>query len=92
MGLTPLALANKLGKHQVFNEILELHRVELWRFSNVNCSVYPIHAVDSIAYDGKMSKLLLNFIYLRYRILSNTHYNFSTLCEISSTYIKEILY
>ena len=55
-GLTPLALANKLGRHDVFNEILELHKIELWRFSNVNCSIYPIHAVDTIGPDGKMSE------------------------------------
>lgn len=35
---------------------MELHVVELWRFSNVNCSIYPIQAVDTIAPDGNISE------------------------------------
>ncbi|XP_067932842.1 transient receptor potential cation channel subfamily V member 5-like [Watersipora subatra] len=53
-GLTPLALANRLGRQQVFNEILELRKKELWRFSNVTCSVYPVREVDTIGPDGSM--------------------------------------
>ena len=56
-GLTPLALASKLGRQQVFDEIMELTKIELWRYSNVNCSIYPIHAVDTISPNGEMSKL-----------------------------------
>ncbi|XP_067930551.1 transient receptor potential cation channel subfamily V member 5-like [Watersipora subatra] len=52
-GLTPLALASKLGRQHIFNEIMELHRIELWRFSNIGCSLYPLHAVDSIGIGGK---------------------------------------
>lgn len=55
-GLTPLALASKLGRQHIFNEIMELHRIELWRYSNVGCSLYPLHAVDSIGIGGHTSK------------------------------------
>lgn len=54
-GLTPLALASQLGRRMMFNEIMELHRVELWRYSNINCSLYPIQAVDTIGIDGNLS-------------------------------------
>ena len=54
-GLTPLALASKLGRQQIFNEIMELHRIELWRYSNIGCSLYPLHAVDSIGINGHTS-------------------------------------
>jgi len=56
-GFTPLALASQLGMRAVFDEITELHRKEMWRFSNTECSLYPIHAVDSIDWDGRTSKL-----------------------------------
>lgn len=59
-GLTPLALASKLGRQHIFNEIMELHRIELWRFSNVGCSLYPLHTVDSVAFDGTTSKSTLS--------------------------------
>lgn len=55
-GLTPLALASKLGRKHIFNEIMELHRIELWRYSNVGCSLYPLHAVDSIGITGHTSE------------------------------------
>lgn len=54
--LTPLALASKLGRQHIFNEILEQSRVELWRFSNICCSLFPLYAIDSIGIGGKTSK------------------------------------
>lgn len=55
-GLTPLALASKLGRHDIFKEITENHRVELWRYSNICCSLYPLYAIDSIGVGGQTSK------------------------------------
>lgn len=68
-GLTPLALASKLGRQHIFNEIMELHRIELWRFSNVGCSLYPLHTVDSVAFDGTTSKSTLSKKYIKHFII-----------------------
>ncbi|XP_063430515.1 transient receptor potential cation channel subfamily V member 5-like isoform X2 [Mytilus trossulus] len=50
--LTPLTLASKLGRQKIFKEMLELNSLELWRYSNITCSVYPLHSIDSIGPTG----------------------------------------
>ncbi|KAF7640482.1 ANK_REP_REGION domain-containing protein [Meloidogyne graminicola] len=49
---TPLTLATKLGRRQIFEEMLELMKVEFWRFSDMTCSAYPLDALDTIRPDG----------------------------------------
>ncbi|VDM59077.1 unnamed protein product [Angiostrongylus costaricensis] len=51
-GLTPLTLATKLGRKHIFEEMLELMKVEFWRFSDMTCSAYPLNALDTIQPDG----------------------------------------
>lgn len=51
-GYTPLSLACKLGQQKMFEEMLEIHSIELWRFSNIHCSLYPLHAIDTIGSSG----------------------------------------
>ncbi|CEF71670.1 Inactive [Strongyloides ratti] len=51
-GYTPLTLASKLGRRQIFEEMLELMKVEFWRFSDMTCSAYPLTALDTIKPDG----------------------------------------
>ncbi|KAL3084616.1 hypothetical protein niasHS_009122 [Heterodera schachtii] len=51
-GQTPLTLATKLGRKQIFEEMLELMKVEFWRFSDMTCSAYPLDALDTIRPDG----------------------------------------
>ncbi|CAJ0587620.1 unnamed protein product, partial [Mesorhabditis spiculigera] len=51
-GYTPLTLATKLGRKQIFDEMLELMKVEFWRFSDMTCSAYPLSALDTIRPDG----------------------------------------
>ncbi|CAJ0936260.1 unnamed protein product, partial [Mesorhabditis belari] len=51
-GYTPLTLATKLGRKQIFDEMLELMKVEFWRFSDMTCSAYPLTALDTIRPDG----------------------------------------
>lgn len=51
--LTPLTLASRLGRHKIFNEILELNSIEYWRYSNVTCSAYPLTDIDSISANGE---------------------------------------
>ncbi|XP_031621236.1 transient receptor potential cation channel subfamily V member 4 isoform X2 [Contarinia nasturtii] len=52
-GLTPLTLACKLGRAEVFREMLELSAKEFWRYSNITCSGYPLNALDTLLPDGR---------------------------------------
>ncbi|XP_014251524.1 transient receptor potential cation channel subfamily V member 5 isoform X2 [Cimex lectularius] len=52
-GLTPLTLACKLGRADVFKEMLELSAREFWRYSNITCSAYPLNALDTLQPDGR---------------------------------------
>lgn len=54
-GLTPLTLACKLGRADVFREMLELSSREFWRYSNITCSGYPLNALDTLLPDGRTS-------------------------------------
>lgn len=54
-GLTPLTLACRLGRSDVFKEMLELSCKEYWRYSNITCSAYPLNALDTILPDGQTS-------------------------------------
>lgn len=54
-GLTPLTLACKLGRAEVFREMLELSAREFWRYSNITCSGYPLNALDTLLPDGRTS-------------------------------------
>lgn len=58
-GLTPLTLACKLGRSEVFREMLELSCREFWRYSNITCSAYPLNALDTLMPDGSTSKLMM---------------------------------
>ncbi|UYV76201.1 Iav [Cordylochernes scorpioides] len=54
-GLSPLALACKLGRIAIFSEMLQLSSLEFWRYSNITCSGYPLDALDSLHPDGKIN-------------------------------------
>lgn len=62
-GLTPLTLACKLGRAEVFREMLELSAREFWRYSNITCSGYPLNALDTLLPDGRTSNLKRNVFY-----------------------------
>lgn len=65
-GLTPLTLACKLGRSEVFREMLELSCREFWRYSNITCSAYPLNALDTIQPDGSTSmEIILLFFFFR---------------------------
>ena len=51
-GLTCLTLSCKLGRDDLFQDMLELSCKEFWRYSNICCSAYPLGALDSIKPDG----------------------------------------
>ncbi|PAA93433.1 hypothetical protein BOX15_Mlig006500g2 [Macrostomum lignano] len=52
-GLNPISLAAKLGRKDVFNEIIDLSSSEMWRFANITCKVYPLTGVDTIGQSGR---------------------------------------
>lgn len=58
-GLTPLTLACKLGRADVFREMLELSAREFWRYSNITCSGYPLNALDTLLPDGRTSQFCI---------------------------------
>ncbi|KAK7476492.1 hypothetical protein BaRGS_00032240, partial [Batillaria attramentaria] len=51
--LTPLTLAGKLGRVGIFRDMLDLGSILFWRFSNTECSAYPLAAIDSIGPKGE---------------------------------------
>lgn len=74
-GLTPLTLACKLGRAEVFREMLELSAREFWRYSNITCSGYPLNALDTLLPDGKTSIFLkkishFDFYFLKFDLIS----------------------
>ncbi|CAF3551992.1 unnamed protein product [Adineta steineri] len=52
--LTPLTLAAKLGRREIFIESLELSHVEIWRYSNIKCCTYPLRGIDTITDGGQI--------------------------------------
>lgn len=68
-GLTPLTLACKLGRAEVFREMLELSAREFWRYSNITCSGYPLNALDTLLPDGRTS---ISFM-IRSKFVINIH-------------------
>ncbi|KAK6183605.1 hypothetical protein SNE40_011051 [Patella caerulea] len=53
--LTPLTLAAKLARQEIFELILELERTEFWRFGDVLCAGYPVEDFDTISEGGKIN-------------------------------------
>jgi len=52
-GLTPLTLAAKLGRKEMFHEILEYQSMEYWSYGRMTCSGYPLDGLDSVDKNGK---------------------------------------
>lgn len=51
-GLTPLALAAKLGRSEMFKAILDISATKYWAYSRMICNAYPLENLDSIASNG----------------------------------------
>lgn len=80
-GLTPLTLACKLGRAEVFREMLELSAKEFWRYSNITCSGYPLNALDTLLPDGRTSKFAASnrkkcvMMYFIFEQIGTQHYS-----------------
>ncbi|XP_077995894.1 transient receptor potential cation channel subfamily V member 1-like [Glandiceps talaboti] len=55
VNMTPLALACKLGRSEMFRAMMELSCIEFWRYGSVQCNAYPLQAVDSIGRNGEIN-------------------------------------
>ncbi|KAK6183600.1 hypothetical protein SNE40_011048 [Patella caerulea] len=53
-GLTPLTLASKLGRPEIFQEMLEISSTRKWKYGNISCLQYPLVALDSVGPYGKI--------------------------------------
>ena len=53
--MTCLTLSCKLGRDELFKDMLEMSSKEFWRYSNICCRGYPLGALDSIQPDGQTS-------------------------------------
>ncbi|CAF0893285.1 unnamed protein product [Brachionus calyciflorus] len=53
--LTPVNLAAKLGRKDIFEKLLELRNIEFWRYSNITCSAYQLDGLDTVDPDGKIA-------------------------------------
>ena len=75
-GLTCLTLACKLGRDELFKDMLELSCKEFWRYSNICCSAYPLGALDSIKPSGETSKCLIIYERAKLNYINNKQVGF----------------
>ncbi|XP_053381357.1 transient receptor potential cation channel subfamily V member 5-like isoform X2 [Mercenaria mercenaria] len=62
-GLTPLTLAAKLARKEMYEHILEIIRQIYWIYGNVTCAGYPLPDVDTISASGELDKFsVLNLV------------------------------
>lgn len=55
-GLTPLTLAAKLARKEMYEHILEIIRQIYWIYGNVTCAGYPLPDIDTISASGELDK------------------------------------
>ncbi|XP_022322068.1 transient receptor potential cation channel subfamily V member 5-like isoform X8 [Crassostrea virginica] len=55
-GLTPLTLAAKLTRKEMYEHILEKIRQVVWIYGNVTCAGYPLTDIDTIAESGEINR------------------------------------
>ncbi|XP_037940165.1 transient receptor potential cation channel subfamily V member 5 [Teleopsis dalmanni] len=62
--LTPLTLAAKLGRVEMFFHIMSIEREIYWQLGSITCAAYPLSKIDTI--DGKTGNInkdsALNFV------------------------------
>ncbi|XP_076436751.1 transient receptor potential cation channel subfamily V member 5-like isoform X2 [Babylonia areolata] len=54
--LTPLTLAAKLGRKDMYEHVLEKEREVFWIFGTVTCAGYPITDIDTISPTGEINQ------------------------------------
>lgn len=54
-GLTPLSLAAKLAKKEMYDHIINLERQQYWEYGEVTCAGYPLKEIDTISETGEIN-------------------------------------
>ncbi|XP_076454836.1 transient receptor potential cation channel subfamily V member 5-like [Babylonia areolata] len=54
-GLTPLTLAAKLARKDMYEHVLEKERCTMWIYATVTCAGYPLAAIDTISPSGEIN-------------------------------------
>eukprot|EP00106_Octopus_bimaculoides_P008929 XP_014776371.1 PREDICTED: transient receptor potential cation channel subfamily V member 5-like [Octopus bimaculoides] len=54
-GLTPLALAAKLARKEMYDHIINLERDQYWEYGVVTCRGYPLKEIDTISENGEIN-------------------------------------
>lgn len=62
--LTPLTLAAKLGRVEMFFHVMSIEREIYWQLGSITCAAYPLSKIDSIDVEtGNINKdSVLNFV------------------------------
>ena len=53
--LTPLTLAAKLARKEIFQYILERKKKVMFTYADISCGTYPLDTIDTIASDGSIN-------------------------------------
>uniref|UniRef100_T1GA49 Uncharacterized protein n=1 Tax=Megaselia scalaris TaxID=36166 RepID=T1GA49_MEGSC len=57
LNLTPLTLAAKLGRVEIFFHIMSIEREIYWQLGSITCAAYPLSQIDTIDFEsGNISK------------------------------------
>lgn len=63
MGLTPLTLAAKLARKEMFHHILTRERDVFWKYGEVTCAAFSLKDLDTLTTEGQINeKCALNLI------------------------------
>ncbi|GAB1607822.1 transient receptor potential cation channel subfamily V member 5-like [Argonauta hians] len=61
--LTPLALAAKLARKEMYDHIINLERDQYWEYGVVTCRGYPLREIDTISENGQINTIsTLSFV------------------------------
>ncbi|KAJ8300412.1 hypothetical protein KUTeg_021931 [Tegillarca granosa] len=70
-GLTPLTLAAKLARKDMYEHILEKVRQVYWIYGSVTCAGYPLKDIDTISPSGEINKdSVLNLVVYGVRFIA----------------------
>lgn len=56
LGFTPLTLAAKLARRQMFDHILTREREVFWQYGEVTCAAFSLKDLDSLTHEGHLNE------------------------------------
>lgn len=74
--LTPLTLAAKLGRVEIFFHVMNIEREIYWQLGSITCAAYPLSQIDTIDdVTGNISKdSALNLVVFGVSVVSNNYF------------------